>query len=162
MTRQYSAEALVPGAAPEGELFVSDLKWLRSANGHGPVELDTTNGEAKQGDGGPITIRGKVFAKGLGTHAPAHVEYYTGGNCTKLTATIGIDDKKVNPLSLVSYEVWADNRMVHDSGPVTGTDAAKSLETDVSGATVTRLIVKDGGNGKSYDHADWGDLKITC
>jgi len=19
-----------------------------------------------------------------------------------------------------------------------------------------------GGNGKSYDHADWGDLRITC
>jgi alpha-galactosidase len=162
VTRQYTAEALVPGPAPKGEVYVSDLKWLRSANGHGPVEIDTTNGEAKQGDGGPITIRGKVFAKGLGTHAPAQIEYYTGGSCSKVTATIGIDDRKVNPLSLVSYEVWADNRMVYDSGPVAGTDAAKSLEANVSGATVTRLIVKDGGNGKSYDHADWGDLRITC
>ena len=34
---------------------------------------------------------GKVFAKGLGTHAPAHVEYYAGGACSKLTATIGIE-----------------------------------------------------------------------
>ncbi|MGI5502423.1 NPCBM/NEW2 domain-containing protein [Lentzea sp. CA-135723] len=162
VTRQYAAEALVPGAAPKGENFVSDLKWLRATNGHGPVETDTTNGEAKQGDGGPITVRGKTYAKGLGTHAPAHVEYYTGGACTRLTATIGIDDRKVNPLSLVSYEVWADDRMVYDSGPVTGTDAAKSLVADVSGATVTRLVVKDGGNGKSYDHADWADLRIAC
>ncbi|WP_394613380.1 NPCBM/NEW2 domain-containing protein [Lentzea sp. JNUCC 0626] len=160
--RQYAAEALVPGAAPKGENFVSDLKWLRATNGHGPVEVDTTNGEAKQGDGGLITVRGKVYAKGLGTHAPAHVEYYTGGDCEKLTATIGIDDRKVNPLSLVSYEVWADNRMVYDSGPVSGTDAAKQLEADISTATVTRLIVKDGGNGKSYDHADWADLRIIC
>ncbi|GAB2859065.1 NPCBM/NEW2 domain-containing protein [Lentzea nigeriaca] len=128
VTRQYSTEALVPGAAPRGDLFVSDLNWLRSTNGHGPVEIDTTNGEAKQGDGGPITIRGKVFPKGLGTHAPAQIEYYT----------------------------------VYDSGSVNGTDAAKSLEAKVSGATVVRLIVRDGGNGKSYDHADWGDVRITC
>ncbi|HEX8870201.1 MAG TPA: NPCBM/NEW2 domain-containing protein, partial [Lentzea sp.] len=121
-----------------------------------------TNGEAKQGDGGPIKIRGQVFAKGLGTHAPAHIEYYTGGACSKVTATIGIQDNKVNPLSLVTYEVWADNKKVFDSGPVSGTDAAKPLEANVSGATVTRLIVTDGGNGKSYDHANWGDLKITC
>jgi alpha-galactosidase len=162
VTRQYAAEALVPGAAPKGELFVSDLKWLRSTNGHGPVEIDTTNGEAKQDDGGPIKIRGQVFAKGLGTHAPAHVEYYTSGACSKVTATIGIQDNKVNPLSLVTYEVWADDKKVFDSGPVSGTDAAKALEANVSGATVTRLIVTDGGNGKSYDHANWGDLKITC
>ncbi len=162
MTRQYSTEALVPGAAPKGDLFVSDLKWLRAANGHGPVEADRTNGEAKAGDGGLITIRGKVFTKGLGTHAPAHVEYYVGGSCSKLTATIGIQDNKVNPLSLVTYEVWGDNRKVFDSGPVTGADAAKALEATVSGATVVRLVVTDGGNGKSYDHANWADLKITC
>ncbi|MGW6930962.1 NPCBM/NEW2 domain-containing protein [Lentzea sp. NPDC054927] len=158
----HTVEAMVAGAAPKGDLFVSDLKWLRAANGYGPVEIDTTNGETEAGDGGPITIRGRVFPKGLGTHAPAHIEYYTGGNCSKLTATIGIDDRKVNPLSLVSFQVWADGKKAYDSGPVSGVDDAKALEADVSGATVVRLVVLDGGNGISYDHADWGDLKIIC
>ncbi|MFJ5990664.1 NPCBM/NEW2 domain-containing protein [Lentzea sp. NPDC092896] len=162
VTRQSSAEVLVPGAAPKGENFVSDLKWLRSTNGWGPVEVDATNGETAAGDGGPITIRGEVFAKGLGTHAPAHVEYYAGNACSKVTATIGIDDRKVNAQSLVSYQVWADATKVYDSGPVSGADAAKSLEATVSGATVVRLVVLDGGNGNTNDHADWGDLKITC
>ncbi|HUQ57722.1 NPCBM/NEW2 domain-containing protein [Lentzea sp.] len=162
VTRHHSVEALVPGAAPQGENFVSDLRWLRSANGWGPVETDATNGETAAGDGGPITIRGKVFAKGLGTHAPARIEYYTGGACSKVTATIGIDDRKADPASLVSYEVWADGKLVHDSGPVAATDAARKLEADVSRATVVRLVVTDGGNGNAYDHADWGDLLITC
>ncbi|MFD5830921.1 NPCBM/NEW2 domain-containing protein [Lentzea sp. NPDC060358] len=160
--RKHSVEALVPGAAPQGERFLSDLKWLRSANGWGPVETDTTNGETGTGDGGPITLRGTVFAKGLGTHAPARIEYYTGGACAKVTATIGIDDRKADPASLVTYEVWADGRKVHDSGPVTATDAARPLEADVSGAAVVRLVVTDGGNGNAYDHADWGDLRIGC
>ncbi|HEX7302973.1 NPCBM/NEW2 domain-containing protein [Lentzea sp.] len=160
--RKHSVEAYVPGAAPKGDQFVSDLKWLRGTNGWGPVEVDATNGETAAGDGGPITIRGTVFAKGLGTHAPAQIEYYTGGNCSAVTATVGIDDRKADPASLVSYEVWADGRLVHDSGPVTATDAARPLAADVSQAVVVRLVVRDGGNGNAYDHADWGDLRITC
>jgi alpha-galactosidase len=32
----------------------------------------------------------------------------------------------------------------------------------VSGASVVRLIVTDGGNTNNSDHADWADAKITC
>ncbi|WP_235921416.1 NPCBM/NEW2 domain-containing protein [Lentzea tibetensis] len=162
VSTSYQTEAVVPGAAPVGVKFLSDHSWLRASNGHGPVEIDTTNGEAGARDGGTISIRGQKFTKGLGTHAPAHIEYYAGGDCTQVTATIGIQDNKVNPLSLVTYEVWGDNKKAYDSGPVTGQDAAKQLTADVTGATVVRLIITDGGNGKSYDHANWGDLKITC
>ncbi|HEY7534129.1 MAG TPA: PQQ-dependent sugar dehydrogenase, partial [Nitrospiraceae bacterium] len=49
--------------------FLSDLAYTVTANGWGPVEKDTSNGESAAGDGLPIRIGGQTFAKGLGVHA---------------------------------------------------------------------------------------------
>jgi NPCBM/NEW2 domain len=72
---------------------VSDLSFVSSSNGWGPVERDTSNGEQAAGDGHPITIRGTVYAKGLGVHADSDVAFFLGGNCSRFTATVGIDDE---------------------------------------------------------------------
>ena len=49
--------------------YLSDLTPTSAANGWGPYEKDMSNGEQAAGDGGPLTIRGVVYAKGLGVHA---------------------------------------------------------------------------------------------
>ncbi|MFD0524474.1 beta-galactosidase [Paractinoplanes durhamensis] len=46
---------------PAGSVAVSDLPFLSSTNGWGPVERDTSNGEQPSGDGRPITIAGQVY-----------------------------------------------------------------------------------------------------
>ncbi|MQB01445.1 MAG: DUF4838 domain-containing protein [Actinobacteria bacterium] len=78
---------------PAGTADVSDLPWLWAANGLGPVEKDTSNGGEAAGDGGPITIRGKTYAKGLGVHPYSEVGYHLGGACARFTARVGIDDE---------------------------------------------------------------------
>ena len=50
--------------------YLSDsLTPTTTTNGWGPVEKDMSNGEQAAGDGHPITLRGAVYAKGLGAHA---------------------------------------------------------------------------------------------
>ena len=63
------------GGGGGGNTYVSDLTPTSSTNGWGPVEKDKSNGETGAGDGGPITLNGTVFAKGLGTHALSDVRY---------------------------------------------------------------------------------------
>ncbi|MFD0342216.1 NPCBM/NEW2 domain-containing protein [Streptomyces sp. NPDC127117] len=148
-------------APPAGGGFLSDLPQLSAANGWGPVEKDTSNGESGAGDGNPLTIGGTVFAKGLGVHADSAVEFYTGRACEAVTAQVGVDDEK-GAKGSVSFEVRADGTQVASSGVLTNAMPARPITADVSGAQVVSLVVTDGGDGVDSDHADWADLRITC
>jgi len=162
VTMPLTLYAVVPPPAPAaGSWYVSDLTWFQVSNGWGPVEKDRSNGERPAGDGRPITINGVVYAKGLGAHAPGDVEYFVGGRCAAFSAFVGVDDEKAANGS-VTFEVWADGRKVADSGLLTTADPAKALAADVSGASVVRLIVTDGGNTNNSDHADWADARLVC
>ncbi|MEU6192464.1 NPCBM/NEW2 domain-containing protein [Streptomyces sp. NPDC047061] len=146
---------------PAGSSYLSDLPWLSTTNGWGPVERDTSNGETGAGDGHPITIGGVVYAKGLGTHAQSEVDYYAGKACEKVTADVGVDDEEAAN-GTVSFEVWADGTKVASTGVLTTDMPAQPLTADVTGAEVVRLVVTDGGDGITSDHGDWADARITC
>ncbi|MET9749309.1 MULTISPECIES: NPCBM/NEW2 domain-containing protein [Streptomyces] len=146
---------------PAGESALSDAGPLSASNGWGPVERDRSVGESGAGDGGPLTIGGTTFAKGLGVHAPSSVEYYLGGACSTVTAQVGVDDETGDRGS-VAFEVWADGTRAASTGTVTHADPARAVSADVSGADVVRLVVTDAGDGMDYDHADWADVRVTC
>lgn len=148
-------------APPAGVNHLGDLPQLSAANGWGPVERDTSNGESGAGDGHPLTIGGTVFAKGLGVHADSSVEFYTGRVCRTVTAQVGVDDE-TGTKGTVAFEVWADGTKAASTGVLTGATAAQPVTADVDGAQVVRLVVTDGGDGIDSDHADWADLRITC
>ncbi|MFI5685358.1 NPCBM/NEW2 domain-containing protein [Streptomyces sp. NPDC051636] len=154
-----TASVVVP--PPSGTSYLGDLPWLTAANGWGPAERDTSNGESAAGDGHPITLGGVVYAKGLGVHAESSVEYYTGGACRTVTADVGVDDEK-EAKGTVAFEVWADGAKVASTGVRTGAMPAQPLTADVTGAPVVRLVVTDGGDGIDSDHGDWADARVSC
>lgn len=155
----FTATVVVPPPAGTSEL--GDLPWLSAANGFGPVERNTSNGESAAGDGHPITIGGVVYAKGLGVHAESAVEYYTGAACETVTAAVGVDDEKgVN--GTVAFEVWADGTKVASTSVLTNAMPAEPLTADITGARLVRLVVTDGGDGIDSDHADWADARLSC
>jgi O-glycosyl hydrolase len=156
-----SANATVPIPAPTGSPYLSDLTFVSSTNGWGPVERDMSNGEQAAGDGQPITIRGTRYAKGLGVHANGDVAFYLGGKCTRFTATAGIDDE-VAPYGSVTFSVVADGKTLTTTPVVTGASAAQPLDVDVTGAQQLDLVVGDGGDGNAHDHSDWADARLTC
>lgn len=148
-------------APPAGASALGDLPWLSTTNGYGPVERNTSNGESAAGDGHPITIGGVVHQKGLGVHADSAVEYYTGGSCERVSASVGVDDEK-GTKGTVTFEIWADGKKVASTGTLTNADAAEPLSADVSGAQAVRLVVTDAGDGVDSDHADWADATLSC
>lgn len=141
--------------------FLSDLAYTVTANGWGPVEKDESNGEAAAGDGGPITIGGQTFTKGLGVHAVSDVRYAMGGNCSLFTASIGVDDEVAGNGSVV-FQVYGDTTLLYQSPTQTGAGSAVPISVDVTGRTTLRLVTTDGGNGISFDHADWANAQLTC
>ncbi|WTO38732.1 NPCBM/NEW2 domain-containing protein [Streptomyces achromogenes] len=158
-TVPLTASVVVP--PPAGTSYLSDLPWMSAANGFGPVERDTSNGEKAAGDGRPLTIGGTVYAKGLGTHARGDIAFYTGGACEKVTASVGVDDEK-GAKGSVAFEILADDTRAAATGVLTNAMPAQPLTADITGAQVIRLVVTDGGDGTDSDHADWADTRLTC
>jgi alpha-galactosidase len=154
-----TATVVVP--PPSGVSYLSDLPWLSAANGYGPVERDTSNGESAAGDGHPLTIGGVGYTKGLGAHAESDIAYYTGGACETVTAEVGVDDEKGSK-GTVAFEITADGTTVASTGVLTNAAAAQPLTAKVKGARVVHLVVTDGGDGIDSDHADWADAKLSC
>lgn len=150
-----------PPVVPHGTVAVSTLPFLSSTNGWGPVERDTSNGENVAGDGRTITIAGATYAKGLGTNAVSDVEVNLGGNCSRFTATVGVDDEVGNSGS-VTFAVVVDGTTLTTTAQLTGSGGSASIDVPVTGGQLLDLVVADGGDGNGLDHADWAVPTLTC
>ncbi|NED79003.1 DUF5110 domain-containing protein [Streptomyces sp. SID11233] len=157
---QRIAASVMP-SPPTGEAWASDLEWLSSVNGYGPAERDRSNGESGAQDGKPLTLAGKTYEKGIGTHADSDIEFYTGGQCSKFTADAGIDDE-IDGYGEVAFSVEADGKVLWASPKVTGASAAVPVDVPLDGARHVRLKVTDTNASKTGDHADWGAARFTC
>jgi beta-galactosidase GanA len=148
-------------APPTADTAVSAMPFLSQTNGWGPVERNTSNGEAAAGDGKPITLNGTVYVSGPGVHAPSDVGLYLGGHCGRFTAVVGVDDE-VGDAGSVTFSVVADGVAVYTSPTVTGASAPLPVDVNIAGAQVVDLVVGEAGDGNAHDHADWADAKLLC
>jgi beta-galactosidase GanA len=146
---------------PSGVVWVSSLPFFSATNGWGPVERNTSNGEQAAGDGRPITLNGTVYASGLGTNAVSDVSLYLGGQCTRFTATVGVDDEQGSAGS-VTFSVISDGTTLTTTPVLTGDSTSVNLDVNITGTQLLDLLVGDGGNGNGNDHGDWADARVTC
>ncbi|MFC7531872.1 glycoside hydrolase family 2 TIM barrel-domain containing protein [Actinoplanes sp. GCM10030250] len=154
--------ATVRTPLPAGSLWVSDLPFVESVNGWGPVERDRSNAEQPAGDGRPLTVGGVVYDKGLGAHAVSRVAVdLAGRGCTAFRADAGVDDEMGSSGS-VTFEVWVDGSLRAQSGRLTGSAGAQAIEADVTGGSRLELRLTDAGDGNGADHGDWAAARLTC
>ncbi|MFI0938833.1 glycoside hydrolase family 97 catalytic domain-containing protein [Streptomyces sp. NPDC021020] len=144
-----------------GTAYASDQPFVSATNGWGPVERDQSNGETGSGDGKPITIGGTVYAKGLGVNAPSQVAIDIQGRCTRFEAHVGVDDETGGKGS-VTFTVLGDGRQLATTDVLRGGQGAVDLTADTTGVHTLTLTAGDGGDGTSFDHADWGTAQLTC
>ena len=151
-TGQASVVVDVP---PTGTPYLDQLSWLSAENGFGPVGIDENY------YGGPLTIHGVVYARGLWVNSVATLYYYLGGNCTQFTASLGLDDSDKGTGAVV-YEFYADGTQVYDSGVVTNSTPTIQATVNVTGAQVLELYVGEGNGTINYGNADFGSPQLTC
>ncbi|MCJ8014038.1 NPCBM/NEW2 domain-containing protein [Paenibacillus sp. KQZ6P-2] len=157
--KQAANQIRVFTAPPSTDTYLSDISWLESTNGWGPVEKDMSNGESGSGDGKVITIDGTTYEKGLGVHAESAISYYIGGKLSEFKADVGMDDEAGDHGSVV-FQVWADGNKIYDSGILYGSSPLQHVDVDLTGAKMLKLVVTNSGDGNAYDHADWAGAKI--
>ncbi len=112
-------------------------------------------------DGNPISIAGKKFENGVGTHAVSTFLLTLNGRGATFNAAVGVDDE-ANERGSVEFMVFGDRKLLWKSGVMKKGDPAKNVAIDLSGVKLLGLYVGDAGDGIDYDHADWADAMIAC
>ena len=149
------------------------MVWLAGSAGAATVWLDdldlsqTTQdwGDPHKNqsvDGHNLTLGGKTFAHGLGTHAESILYVRLDGGAKTFSATTGVDDEvRGNPAS-AEFFVFGDGKILWQSGVRHPGDPAQSFTVDLAGVKTLLLKVGDAGKGISFDHADWADAKFDA
>lgn len=157
--------AAVVTAPAAGRWHLSAIPAVSSSNAVGPVEIDQSNGGPAQDDGALITIAGKYYDRGLGTTAPSEIDYYLGGQCSRLVTDVGVDDE-ASAVTPATFTIYADTAAVATSGPMASGDPPQTLTADLTGATWLRLVATGSGTAAdgspANDHADWAMPVLTC
>ena len=110
-------------------------------------------------DDRPLTLAGKAYASGIGTHANSSFEIGLDGNASRFRVTVGVDDE-TNGNGTVRFLVVADGKTLFDSKTMRKGDA-RTVDVDLTGVRLLRLVAEDAGDGIDNDHADWADASLT-
>ncbi|MGW1721493.1 NPCBM/NEW2 domain-containing protein [Streptomyces sp. NPDC002306] len=157
--QETKAAVTVAPAAPHGDTVLSHHQWISATSGWMSPTVDNS-----VGGWSPISMLGQVHPTGIGVASPSTIRYYLGDRCSRLTATVGIDDavRNVGPEGGTStFQVIGDGKVLFDSG-VVNRDAVHQADVDLTGVRVLDLVVGDAGDGGYNDRANWAGLNATC
>jgi alpha-galactosidase len=130
-------------------------------------EMDISKMEAGWGttranlsvDSNRLTVAGRVYDKGVGTHAVSKMMIDLKGRGVKLYGAVGVDDESGDKAS-VEFYVLGDQQVLWRSGIMHKGDEARKIEISLTGIRKLALFVSDGGDFNYYDHSDWLDTYI--
>ncbi len=140
--------------------LIAQTVWLDQLDLSTATQGFGTPRKNKSVDGRTITIGGKTFERGFGTHAESSLLIQLDGKATLFMAQVGIDDEIKGHEPAVEFVVYGDKQKLWSSGIMRLGDAPKSCSVQLAGVKRLELVVTDGGNGNYYDHADWADAKF--
>jgi hypothetical protein len=144
-------------------------EWLQE---NGRLYLDPANAQSVAQDWGtcqlnlavsgkPMSIAGKSYPRGLGTHAQSEIVFSLGGQCERFHAEVGADDAIGGT---VDFQVWTDGDKVFDSGLLTRGDPIAYLNATIACAGTNRatLEITSDMSGVQVDPGEtrWGQQVI--
>ncbi len=111
-------------------------------------------------DGRTLTIAGKSFERGFGSHSESLLTILLDGKATRFTARVGIDDEVKGQRPAAEFVINGDGKKLWASGIMHLGDTARLCSVRLEGIKKLELVVTDGGNGNYYDHVDWVDARF--
>ena len=135
-------------------VWLDELDLSSTTQGWGEVHKD------RSVENHDLTIGGVKFDRGMGTHAESAYFLNLDGGTKSFSAAVGVDTETGTNIGTVEFEVVGDGKALWRSGVMKTGDAPKPFMVDLTGVKRLSLLVGDGGDGISYDHADWVDAKF--
>jgi hypothetical protein len=138
----------------EEEIYLSTLNIERIRQGWGAPRAD------RSADGRTLSIGGKKFERGIGTHSESICLIATNGSVEEFLTYVGVDDEVDKGRGSVEFFVIGDDKILWQSGIMKSGDQAKPVKVETKGIKELILKVSNGGDDGICDHADWADAKL--
>lgn len=110
--------------------------------------------------GGPLTIDGREYERGLGVHADCTLVYDLGGAYQQFVAQAGLDDDS-GEWADVDVRVTVDGQTRFEGRHIQRDHGARPVRVNVTGAQRLELIVNAGANGDVQDRFNWADAGLV-
>ncbi len=143
-----------------GNTLSAQTVWLDQLDLSAATQGYGMPGKNRTVDGKTLTIAGKTFERGFGSHAVSSLTVLLDGKAKSFSAQVGIDDEVKGHDPAAEFELYADGKKIWSSGIMRPGDAARPCNVTLDSVKKLELVVADGGNGNYYDHVDWVDAKF--
>ena len=140
-------------AAENKVVWLDEMNLKSAVSGWGGTQSKKTVGNR------PLTLRGTVYPRGIGTHPPGSMSIDLDGRGIRFRAVAGVDDE-VGASGTVEFIVKGDGKKLWSSGVLKGKGEVKPCDLDLKGIKVLDLMVDTTPDGYGNDHADWADASI--
>jgi alpha-galactosidase len=157
----FSLLGMVQPAPAQDSAPNPQIVWLDTLPLKGMTQGWGTPQTNKSVQGKPLSIGGRRFERGVGTHAVSRYVLDLQGGTDRLTAFVGVDDEMAKPRGSVEFVVKGDKKTLWKSEVMHSGDAPKELDLDLRGIKRLELWVTDAGDGTDSDHADWAEAKLV-
>jgi transglutaminase-like putative cysteine protease len=136
------------------ELYIDELNLSNIQQGWGQPH----NNQSVEGK--PISIGGKIYKRGIGTHAGSLCYFDANDSIEEFSANVGVDDEVGSGRGSVEFFVIGDGKILWQSGIMKGGEPAKPVKVATKNVKKLLLKVSDANDGAVGDHADWADAKL--
>lgn len=112
----------------------------------------------------PLTLGGKTYTSGFGTHANSDICVQTAVPARRLKIVAGVDDNGATSSSAaapVAFSIRVGDKTLWSCPPRSSSQGAIEADVDLEGATEFHLIAKTPGESIRYAHADWCQPMLT-
>lgn len=135
------------------EIFITYLTPVSAQQDYGFLQLN------KSVNGNTLSIGGKRYRYGIGTHSNSSIEYQLPTNSSKFSFIAGIDDEVES--ANITFTVFGDRKVLWRSSTQYGKEKnLPIISLDITNVKRLKLVAtsKDSIN---YGHADWVNPIIT-
>ncbi len=107
----------------------------------------------------PLTLSGKVYSRGVGTHAFSRIDIDLKKSVLRFEAIVGLDDE-TGDLGSVTFEVWVNRKKKLETPVLNSKNRCCPISVNLQGASLLTLLVTDAQDGAEFDHADWVEARF--
>ncbi len=126
-------------------IYLDRLEPVSVAQGWGELQKN------RSVTGNPLRIGSRRFPRGIGTHAPATIVYRLDGRYRAFHGLAGLD---AMPHGSITVEIAVDGQTRWRSDLLRRDDPPAEFHVPLAGAVELAIVVTDGGDNYTGDHAD--------
>ncbi len=134
-----------------------DRLTLVSEGSPGDTKINTCSYASRS----PIRLGDRTYERGIGVNSLSVLRVTLARPAARFLADIGLDRNVDGTPASVRFRIAAAGQELFATEVIRAGAPVQSLDIPLAGAREIELTVDEGGDGRSFDQADWADARVV-